>query len=274
VPAVVVEPPGERVIEVPADQIKPNPFQPRTEFDEAGLDELADSLKTCGVLSPLLVRKTAEGYELIAGERRLRAARRAGFARVPVVVRKVTDAEAIEHALIENLQRRDLNPMEKARALHEYLQMRGLTQAEGEKRLGMSRSEVANHVRLLKLTPAVQESVRSGALSYGHARALVAVEDPARQSELARRTIAEQLSVRQLEELLKAPGAAAAKPAKGGKSKSPQIRELEDEFSAALGVKVSIRSGRNGKTGLISIPFSSLDAFDRIRLAITGQSGG
>lgn len=272
-----VEPAGERVLEVSPDLVKPNPFQPRSDFDESGLAELAESLKSCGVLSPLLVRKTAAGYELIAGERRLRAARRAGLAKVPVVVRKVSDAEALEHALVENLQRRDLNAIEKAKALAEYLQIRGLTQAEGEKRLGMSRSELANHVRLLKLGPAVQEAVRGGALSYGHARALVAVEDPSKQNELAKRVIAEQLSVRQLEEILKDPAwcaAAKAKPAKEIKPKSPQIRELEDEFTAALGVRVSIRSGRNGKTGLIMIPFASLDEFDRIRETITGQKGG
>lgn len=275
--AVVVEPAGERVLELSPDAVKPNPFQPRSEFDEAGLAELAESFKSCGVLSPLLVRRTAEGYELIAGERRLRAAKRAGLDKVPVVVRTVTDAESLEHALVENLQRRDLNPIEKARSLSEYLQMRGLTQAEGEKRLGMSRSELANYIRLLKLAPAVQEAVRGGALSYGHARALVAVEDAARQNELAKRVMAEQLSVRQLEEIIKGPptpGDAKAKPAGGGKAKSPQIRELEDEFSAALGVRVTIRSGRNGKTGIISVPFSSLDEFDRIREAITGRSGG
>lgn len=278
-PAEPAAPAGERIVQLVPEAIRPNPFQPRTEFDEAGLAELADSMKTCGILSPLLVRRSADGgYELIAGERRLRAAKRAGLEKVPVVVRPVTDAEALEQALIENIQRRDLNAMEKAKALSEYLVTHKLSQVEAEKRLGMSRSELANHIRLLRLTPPVQEAVRSGALSYGHARALVAVEDPARQGELAKQVIAEQLSVRTLEDLVKGPSEPAlpaapdAAPGAKAKSKDAQIRELEDEFSQVLGVKVTIKAGRKGDAGTITIPYGSLDDFDRIRTVITGET--
>jgi ParB family chromosome partitioning protein len=272
----VDEPAGERVIELDPEVIRPNPFQPRADFDETGLAELADSMRTAGVLSPLLVRRTGDGaYELIAGERRLRAAKRAGLAKVPVLVRRAGDAEALENALIENLQRRDLNPIEKAKALSEYLTMHRLSQTEGEKRLGLSRSELANHIRLLRLTGAVQELVRGGALSYGHARALVAVEDPLHQEALAKKAAAEGLSVRELEELVKQPPAeppAGAKADKPVRKPDPQIRELQDEFAETLGVKVAIKPGRKPNTGVITIPYSNLDDFDRIRAVITGKN--
>jgi ParB family chromosome partitioning protein len=280
---------GERVIELAPDAIRANPYQPRADFDETGIAELADSLKSCGVLQPLLVRKAIDGgFELIAGERRLRAAKRAGLAKIPVLVRAVSDAETLEQALVENLQRRDLNPMEKAKALSEYLAMHKLTQADGEKRLGMSRSELANHLRLLKLSGAVQEAVRAGKLSYGHARALVAVEDPGRQLELCNKTVAEGLSVRALEDLVKSvqSGAASADPAKDGKDAKPaapaprvapaQLKELEDEFARHVGLKVNIKPGRKANTGVVTIAYGSLDDFDRLRsaLAAAGKSAG
>jgi len=271
-------PSADAILHVAPDSIRPNPFQPRTDFDETGLAEMAESIKTCGILSPLLVRRAPDGsFELIAGERRLRAAKRAGLDKVPVHVRKVTDSEALEQALVENLQRRDLNPIEKAVSLAEYLRMHGLSQTEAEKRLGMSRSELANHIRLLKLAPAVQEMARRGILSYGHARALLGVDNPLKQKELAETAVAQQWSVRQIEEHLKAaaeakPEAVEPKPAKAAPAGDPQIRELEDEFTRSLGVKVNIKPGRKANCGVITIPYAGLDDFDRIRAALTGNT--
>lgn len=318
-PDAAPAPAGDRLLQLPVNVLRPNPFQPRSDFDEAGLDELADTIRTSGVLSPLLVRRAPDGgYELIAGERRLRAAKRAGLASVPVLLRQAGDAEALEHALIENLQRRDLNPIEKARAIGEFLSKRNLPGAEAEKRLGMSRSELSNHLRLLKLAPAVQEAVRAGTVGYGHARALLGIEDPARQLEVAERVRTEGLSVRQVEAFVRgesmtlpvtdaAPVAAAddtatapadgavvdatpaadtaragktapaARSAKAGaaKPRDAQIRELEDEMTAAVGLRVTIKPARKGShAGVVSIAYGSLDDFDRVRGLLTGVQPG
>src|SRR5438105_501413 len=194
----------DEIEEVSLSLVSPNPFQPRRTFDEAELEELASSVKTKGVLQPILVRRLGDGgYELIAGERRWRAAKLAGLKRIPAIIRPATDGEAMEMALIENLQRKDLNPMEAARAYQRLMKEFGLTQEAVSRTLGKERSSVANAIRLLGLQLDVQAWVETDQLSTGHAKVLLAVSDPDHQIRLGRRAVTEKLSVRDLERLVR-----------------------------------------------------------------------
>jgi ParB family chromosome partitioning protein len=219
--------------------IRPNPFQPRTDFDEADLRSLAESLKRQGVLQPVVVRPAGPGlYELVAGERRLRAARIAGFERVPAIVRTLDDKRMLELALIENLQRKDLNPIEKARAFRQLMQINSWTQDQLADAVGMGRPTVANFVRLLDLPPEIQDAVSRGAVSMGHARALLAVGSRARQLDFLKQILDQDLSVRVLEKMTSK--SASSSSSKSAAKREPWVAELETKLMDKLGVKVQI----------------------------------
>lgn len=255
-----VAPPGA-ALEIDLDSIQPNRAQPRAGFDESAILSLANSLKNNGVMQPVVVRPLPDGrYELVAGERRWRAAQRAGLLKIPAVVRDVEEHRLLEHALVENLQREDLNPIEEARAYRILVEEQGLTQQEVADRVGKQRATVANLLRLLSLAPAVQELVRSGQLSMGHARALLALPDPARQEQLGRRAVREGLSVRQVERLASRSGgkvgAARVRPL------DPNVVAAENALQTALGTKVRIAWAGNG--GWIQVRFHGGEELDRL----------
>ncbi|MEK6605507.1 MAG: ParB/RepB/Spo0J family partition protein [Nitrospirota bacterium] len=256
----------DEIEDVPLSLVSPNPFQPRRVFDEAELEELANSVKTKGVLQPILVRKLGDGgFELIAGERRWRAAKIAGLKKIPAIIRPATDAEAMEMALIENLQRKDLNPMEAARAYQRLMKEFGLTQEAVSRTLGKERSSIANTVRLLALQSDVQTWVESDQLSWGHAKVLLAVSDPEQQVRLGRRAVTERLSVRDLERLVR--------PAhRGGRSNSARKghrpSEIEERMSRRLGTKVRLIHGKTG--GKIVVDYYSPADLERVIDMILG----
>jgi ParB family chromosome partitioning protein len=256
----------DEIEDVPLSLVSPNPFQPRRAFDEAELDELANSVKAKGVLQPILVRKLGDGgYELIAGERRWRAAKLAGLKKIPAIVRPATDAEAMEMALIENLQRKDLNPMEAARAYQRLMKEFGLTQETVARTLGKERSSIANTVRLLALQPEVQAWVESDQLSLGHAKVLLAVSDPEQQVRLGRRAATEKLSVRDLERLVR-PAHRAGRSNNARKGHRPS--EIEERMSRRLGTKVRLIHGKTG--GKIVVDFYSPADLERVIDMILG----
>lgn len=263
--AAEAEPPVSAApMEVEIDAITPNPRQPRLSFDEGKLAELAASLRERGMLQPLLVRPAGHGFELIAGERRWRAAMRAGLERVPVVVREASDHESLELALIENLQRDDLNAMEEARAYQRLREEFNWTQEEIAERIAKSRPAVANALRLLALPPEVQELVQQGKLRAGHARALAALEQPAAIIAAARQVVAQGLSTRETEMLarrLKSGKKARRSPA----FTAPEIVAWVERLQQHLGTKVRIRQRAGGKQGRIEIEYYSPG--DLVRIA-------
>ena len=238
--------------QVPLASVAVNPLQPRKHFEDAQIDELADSIRQRGILQPLLVRRVADGYQLIAGERRLRAAHRAGLTEVPVAVREADDRDALEIALIENIQREDLNPIEEARAYRQLAEEFGLTQEDVAARVGKDRSTVANTLRLLALPESVQHDIERGVLSAGHARALVNVGPEALQLELAREVVAKRLTVRQVEQMTKV--RASVEP-------DPDHRAAEHRLTEALGTRVRIAIRKNA-SGRIEIEYHSLAALN------------
>jgi ParB family chromosome partitioning protein len=249
----------DAIEEVPLPLVSPNPYQPRRSFEENGLGELADSVKAKGVLQPILVRKLGDGsYELIAGERRWRAAKLAGLKKIPAIVRPATDAEVIEMALIENLQRKDLNPMEAARAYQRLMKEFRLTQEAVARQLGKERSSIANTVRLLSLQPEVQKWVEAEQLSLGHAKVLLSVSDPDRQVQLGRRAVTDKLSVRDLERLAHPPhrSSRVSRPLKA------VFSDIEDRLKRRLGTQVRLVEGKRG--GKIVIEYYSPDDRERI----------
>ena len=251
------------VREVPIGAIRPNPMQPRSGFDEREMAELVESIREIGVLQPLVVRRAGEGYEVIAGERRLRAAEIVGLAAVPVVERKASDDEMLTLALVENLQREDLNPIEKAKGFRALIERFSLTQEEAAKRIGKDRSTIANFMRLLELPEAVQHVVSRGTISMGHARALLGLAHPSSQQALALRIEDEGLSVRQVERIVaqNRQEKPLSKP-KHEARKSAHLRDLEDRARERLGSKVVIES--KGGRGRMIIHFYSDDDFQRI----------
>lgn len=274
---------GTGLLQVSIDSVEPNPNQPRRHFDEEGLDELAASMSELGVLQPLLVRRTENGYELIAGERRLRAARRAGLLQVPVVIREAEGAASLEEALVENLHRQDLNPLEEAAAYQRLVEEFGYTQERVADRVGRSRSAVANLLRLFQLTPAVQKLVGDGLLSAGHAKVLLSHPDRAYQEALAKRVVRENLTVRQLEDLVKErlrlegqgvgdDGSADPaespddeddrKGAERSRLRPPGLIELEELLAQHLDTRVGITMG--SKHGKVTIDFADLEDLERI----------
>ncbi|HET9078667.1 MAG TPA: ParB/RepB/Spo0J family partition protein [Acidimicrobiales bacterium] len=257
--------------------IEPNQHQPRQAFDEEALAALTASIREVGVLQPVLVRETDEGrYELIAGERRWRAAKRAGLQTVPAIVRTVSDLGRVEHALIENLHRQDLNPLEEAAAYQQLIEDFGLTHEQLSSRVGKSRAAITNTLRLFQLPPTVQKLVSDGQLSAGHARALLGTPDRAFQEALARRAVAEQLSVRAVEDAVKERnelgGADRERMARQTKLRPPGILELEELLSAHLDTRVKVQLGT--KRGKVTIDFGSLEDLERIYRAMTEPPEG
>ncbi len=256
--------------EVPVSAIRPNPGQPRSRFEPEALEELAASIRTHGVLQPLLVSEEGGAYVLIAGERRLRAARMAGLETVPVVIReRLGEREEIELALVENLQRRDLTPLEEARAYEHLRTALGLTQADIARRVGVDRSTVANSLRLLKLGGTIQEMVETGRLSAGHARALLAFPEEERE-RWAQRAAETGMSVRELE---RRAGAGKARPARRSRpAPDPNLRAAEERLALHLGARVEIRQARRG--GRIVITCGSQEELQRVYEAILGGDHG
>jgi ParB family chromosome partitioning protein len=265
---------GASFRELSIDAIVPNPFQPREEFDEGGIAALADSIEQVGVLQPILVRPATDGYQLIAGERRWRAAQQAGLTVIPAIVREVRDVSALEHAVIENLHRQDLNALEEAAAYQQLIDDFGFTQEALAQRVGKSRPAVANTLRLLKLPPSIQGLLIDGRLAAAHARALLGVEDRVEQQRLAELAVAEGWSVRQVEEAVKE-GAPAAPKAPGespepGTTRPAALLELEELLSAHLDTRVAVQTG--AKRGKIVIEFADLDDLERLyRVIIAGD---
>jgi ParB family chromosome partitioning protein len=251
--------------EVDLNSIVPGPMQPRTNFDEASLESLAESIRTHGIVQPLLVRRRGEGFELIAGERRWRAARLAGLTHVPVLVKEVADQNLLEIALIENIQREDLNPIEEAQAYKRLIENVGLTQEALATRVGRDRSYITNYLRLLKLPPDLQQLVIEGRLSTGHARTIVGLSHADVQRRLARQVIEDGLSVRATEILVQK--ASADRPARAPRISQPvdpNIRAAETKLRRALGTQVRIvQMGSEGK-GKVEISFYNAQDLDRI----------
>lgn len=263
------------VSRIPLRLIEPNPRQPRHDFDEEALQELADSIKQQGVIQPIIVEKSAQGYTVIAGERRCRAARMAGLSEVPVIIRSFSEEEKLEIALIENVQREDLNPLDEARAYRHLMESNELNQESLAQKIGKKRSTVANSVRLLKLPEDMQESVANGELSSGHARAILSVVNPADQRILYQRILSEDLSVREAERQaagfnkgIRSSEKDEKKKKKGETPVSPEVQEIEQKFLDALGTKVSLKGSVN--RGKIEISYYSKEDLERIYEIITG----
>ncbi len=251
---------GEKILQISLEEIRPNTLQPRENFDHGMLGGLVESIKAHGILQPVVVRWTGDGYELIAGERRWRAAKQIGIATIPAVLKNVDGEKALELALIENIQREDLNPIEKAKAFINLMKNFGLTQERVAECVGMERPTVANIIRLLELPSDIQEYVSRGTISVGHARALLSLQNEKEQKDLCDRIIKEGLSVREVEAIV----SGAKKPAETRQKtvKGTHIQHLEDRLREALGTMVAITE-RNGK-GKIIISFKGLDQFERI----------
>src|ERR1051325_837511 len=240
---------GAEPTEVDVDAIVPGPMQPRTHFDEGALEGLADSIRSQGVIQPLLVRRRGDRYELIAGERRWRAARLAGLAKIPVVIRDVADKDLLEIALIENIQRENLNPIEEAQAYKKLIENVGLTQEALASRVGRDRSYITNYLRLLRLPEDLQQLVKDGRLSTGHARTILALTQPDLQRRVARQIIDSGLSVRATEQLVhKATEEKPAKAASAPRPVDPNIRAAETKLRRALGTQVKIIQLSGGGT--------------------------
>lgn len=258
--------------EVPVAQIAPNPHQPRKDFNEVAIASLAASIRTTGLVQPIVVRRIAENqYQLIAGERRLRAAKAAGLDTIPALIRDVDPIRQAQMALIENIQREDLNPIDRAMAYRALMTQLGLTQAEMAGRLGEERSSIANYLRLLDLSEPVRNLVRTGQLSLGHAKILAGVADPVQQQELAEMVTAQDLSVRNLERVMTQtppPASQAAPPAR-----SAHIRDLEKTITSQLGMKVQLRAGSQKGKGKLVIHYTTLDQFDDLlgRLGVKSE---
>jgi ParB family chromosome partitioning protein len=247
----------------PVDRIRPNRFQPRSRFDEDELEALSRSIREQGVIQPLLVRRDGGGYELIAGERRLRAARRAGLEEVPVVVRSVSDEALLEMSIVENIQREDLNPLEEADAYHHLITHFGLTQEEVAARVGKSRPSVANTLRLRGLPENVKASIREGALNMGHARALLGARNSAVLNAAWHKVVSGGLSVRETEALIRRLNRGEPHPpAPVGGTEDPYFRGIAEALSRHFGTKVQIR--RKGRRGRLEVEFYSDEDLDRI----------
>jgi ParB family chromosome partitioning protein len=259
------------LLEVPITSLVANRFQPRTHFDEEALTSLTASIRELGVLQPVLVRAAGDGtYELIAGERRWRAAKRAGLSMIPVVVREATDTNALEQALVENLHREDLNPLEEAAAYQQLLDDFALTHEQVARRVGKSRAAVSNTLRLFQLPPAVQRLVHDGQLSAGHARALLGSPDRTFQEALARKAVSAGFSVRQVEDAVRRRTDTDETPAPEPTTtlRAPGLLELEELLSERLSTRVNVTMG--AKRGKVVIDFASLEDLERIYRAMTG----
>jgi len=257
---------GDTLAEIAVEAIRPNPNQPRKEFDPTALSELSNSIKTSGMIQPLVVRRFGGGYELIAGERRWRAARQAGLTRIPAIVRETTAAESLEIALLENLLREDLNPLEEAEAFQKLLAEFGWTQEQLSSRIGRDRSSVANSLRLLKLPDAIQDDLRSRRLTMGHARALLALTSQAEQLRLRDEILAQSWSVRTTEEGVQRRRARTA----GHRRRTAEIAAVQESLQRALMARVRIRGTH--QRGLIEITYATAEELERLVALLRGQA--
>lgn len=258
-------PQGDELLEVDIDLIEPNPDQPRLSFDEKGIEELAQSIRMNGLVQPILLRRASAGrYQIVAGERRWRAAQRAGLHKVNAVIREIPDSKLLELALIENIQRQELNPIEEAQAYQKLIRDLGLTQDEVAHRVGKDRSSIANTLRLLKLPAAIQKMVENGELTMGHARALLSLESADDQLKLAREIVGRNLTVRETEQAVRNTGSTGRRiresSTPGGNDAN--IRAAELKLKRYLGTQVKIQLGQNG--GRIEVEFGSMSELDRI----------
>ncbi|MCZ8524087.1 MULTISPECIES: ParB/RepB/Spo0J family partition protein [Paenibacillus] len=263
----------DKVVEIPLSQLRANPYQPRRHFNDETIQELADSIKEHGVIQPIIVRSVLKGYEIIAGERRYRASQKCGLATVPAVVKKFTDQQVMEIALIENVQREDLNAMEIAIAYQALIDQFSLTQEELSAKVGKSRSHIANFLRLLQLPEEVKDYVSRGTLSMGHAKAIAGLKDKKVMKALADTAIKEHWSVRELEEeVKKLEEKSDSKKAKlKQKRKDPYINELEESLREAYRTTVKIRHGNSNK-GKIELLYYSKDDLDRLLELLQGKT--
>jgi ParB family chromosome partitioning protein len=258
---------GEILLEVLLDEISPNPNQPRKSFESAGLDELTASIRSSGVLQPVIARRISRGYELIAGERRWRAARQAGLERIPVIVREATDAQSLELALVENLLREDLNPIEESQAYQRLLADFAWTQEELAQRIGKDRTSISNSLRLLRLPDSIQGDLVSGRLTMGHARALLALTLPSEQLRLRDEILKHSWSVRATEE-----GVNLRRTIKSpSRRRSVELSALEETLQRALLTRVKIVG--NDRRGTIEIAYATADELERISSALTTSAG-
>lgn len=258
---VAEEKKADEVLRLPIRLIDPNRNQPRRTFDEAALKELAQSIEAVGVLQPIIVCQEGERYSIVAGERRYRASRMAGFEEIPAIVRDWNEQARLEAALIENLQRDDLNPIEEAMGVRRLMDEAGMTQEKAAERLGKSRSALANLLRLLNLPESVRGLIQAGKLTAGHARALVALEDRSKQEKLAQLCVAQGWSVRQFEKICQAAMKAEPEPAPKA-ARDPQIRELESLMRNALGLRAKLEGDLNA--GKITLTYYSQDDLQRV----------
>jgi ParB family chromosome partitioning protein len=264
---------GPGLQELPIAAIRPNPYQPREGFDEEGLGALADSIREVGLLQPVLVRPAGDGYELVAGERRWRAARRAGLQVIPAIVRQTEDDKALQAALVENLQRDDLNPLEEAGAYQQMIEDFSMTHEQVAAKVGKSRAAVSNTLRLLQLPPSIQRALRDSRLSMGHARALLGTPDRAFQEALARRAIKDDLSVRAVEEAVRERNDGVEEERRArppAPMRPPGLLELEELLGEHLQTRVRIRLGGGGK-GALTVDFAGLEDLERIYRLMTGR---
>lgn len=257
------------LIEIAVDQVVPNPNQPRKSFETSSLDELTASVRASGVIQPIIVRQSGAGYQLIAGERRWRAARQAGLERIPAIVRDASDAESLELALVENLLREDLNPMEEAEAYRQLLQQFGWTQEQLGQRIGRDRTSIANAMRLLRLPEEIQADLRGGRLTMGHARALLALTSASDQLRLRDEILAHDWSVRATEDSVRAvePTAEAKRTPRRRRGHPPELAALEQSLQRALMTRVTIvGTARRGK---IEITFANPEELERLGELLT-----
>jgi ParB family chromosome partitioning protein len=263
--------PSERkgVMNLGIEEIQPHKGQPRRHFDDVHIEELAESIRSKGVLLPLIVRRSSEGYVLVAGERRWRAAQKAGLRELPVMVREVSEKEAFELALIENIQREDLNPIEEAEAFKRLIEEHGLTQEELATRVGKDRSTVANALRLLRLPDGIKQAIVAGQLSMGHARALLAIADEGDLRKAAEKVMTENLSVRAVEALVHRIKSKRLPKEKREMHGSAQVRQLVEKLQRKLGAKVELKD--KGGKGTLEIRYGSLQELDRVLAAILGE---
>lgn len=253
----------EEITEISLDEIRPNPYQPRKTFDNKSLKELSESIKENGVFQPIIIRKSVNGYEIIAGERRFRASKLAKKKTIPAIIRDFGEAQMMEVAVLENLQREDLTPLEEAQAYEMLQKNLGLTQAEVSKRLGKSRPYIANYLRLLTLPQKTKRLLQRGELSMGQARTLLGLKDKDSIDDLARKVVKNGITVRQLESLVAKLNEKENKPKKKAIKKSAFIRASESQLTDKFGTSVNITEGKKGN-GHLAIDFSSTDELNRI----------